>query len=395
MELQEHVPTRLPSLHQLARSTPRELATLLVARHREGAGSSASSTPIAIEAPTGFVPSRARRLATWQRGSNPFAEQLSVAFRIEGPDALARLDEALHTLIARHPALRTGYRLIAGELESFLDESTTPRIRRCGDTGSLETTLAAQHRQHIPLDQPPLWIATTRDASDEGVTVQLTIHHLVVDAASVLVLADELFALLAGTELDAVVEVDTLRIFREPERWAAQEQDRRMSWYRRRFEGRPPPEPRRRWDYRWASYSLPQDAPRDPWILAAAFARAWGTARSEDRPIIGMQYSGRGDPGLRRHVGYLVDVLPIEVSIGGDLDAVAAQVARAFEDAVDHELPIDHVVASLYPGSYDSPCCRWRLRSTCCPRASSLRCGRRAGRRVPSGCARSPPSRQT
>lgn len=122
------------------------------------------------------------------------------AIRLEGPLDVPALRAALRGLVARHEGLRTVFRESGGEPRQVvraapvepdfevLDGTSNPRT-------ALGDVLAAESARRFDLADGPLFVTRlVRLAEAEHVLV-LSLHHIVVDAASATVLARDLSAL--------------------------------------------------------------------------------------------------------------------------------------------------------------------------------------------------------
>ncbi|WP_328419923.1 MupA/Atu3671 family FMN-dependent luciferase-like monooxygenase [Streptomyces sp. NBC_00443] len=122
------------------------------------------------------------------------------AIRLEGPLDVPALRVALRGLVARHEGLRTVFRESGGEPRQVVQESPVePDVEVVDGTGNprtaLRDVLAAESARRFDLADGPLFVTRlVRLAEAEHVLV-LSLHHIVVDAASATVLARDLSAL--------------------------------------------------------------------------------------------------------------------------------------------------------------------------------------------------------
>ncbi|WP_190054308.1 non-ribosomal peptide synthetase [Streptomyces lomondensis] len=121
------------------------------------------------------------------------------AIRLAGPLDLPALRAALRGLVARHEGLRTVFRETGGEPRQVVRASAEPDFEVVDATGAAGTTLrdvlSAESARRFDLADGPLFVTRlVRTAEAEHVLV-LSLHHIVVDAASATVLARDLSAL--------------------------------------------------------------------------------------------------------------------------------------------------------------------------------------------------------
>ncbi|MFC6848499.1 non-ribosomal peptide synthetase [Streptomyces caelestis] len=121
------------------------------------------------------------------------------AVRLDGPLDVPALHAALRGLVTRHEGLRTVFRETGGEPRQLVRASAEPDFEVVDGTGSARTTLqdvlAAESARRFDLAEGPLFVTRlVRLAEAEHVLV-LSLHHIVVDAASATVLARDLSAL--------------------------------------------------------------------------------------------------------------------------------------------------------------------------------------------------------
>ncbi|PAU50308.1 non-ribosomal peptide synthetase [Streptomyces albireticuli] len=120
------------------------------------------------------------------------------AVRLDGPLDVPALRAALRGLVARHEGLRTVFRETGGEPRQLVLPPGEPDFAVVDGTESgeaLRDVLDAESARLFDLADGPLFITRlVREAEDRHVLV-LSLHHIVVDAASATVLARDLSAL--------------------------------------------------------------------------------------------------------------------------------------------------------------------------------------------------------
>ena len=145
---------------------------------------------------------------------NP-AYVVAFALRLDGLLRTDALVAALETVVARHDALRTTFRVVDGVLEqrvrtdperaadAEITVETAPWVDRAGQDAQLRDLIATEAATPFALDRGPLLRAWVRSWSDEEHALAVLVHHIACDGWSVgLVLADlaaEYNAAAAGT----------------------------------------------------------------------------------------------------------------------------------------------------------------------------------------------------
>ncbi|MFF3332853.1 MupA/Atu3671 family FMN-dependent luciferase-like monooxygenase [Streptomyces sp. NPDC002888] len=121
------------------------------------------------------------------------------AIRLDGPLDVPALRTALQGLVARHEGLRTVFRETRGEPRQVVRESAEPDFDVVDGTGSprtaLRDVLAAESARRFDLTDGPLFVTRLVRLADQEHVLVLSLHHIVVDAASATVLARDLSAL--------------------------------------------------------------------------------------------------------------------------------------------------------------------------------------------------------
>ncbi|MFE5890953.1 MupA/Atu3671 family FMN-dependent luciferase-like monooxygenase [Streptomyces sp. NPDC056462] len=133
------------------------------------------------------------------------------AIRLEGPLDVPALRAALRGLVARHEGLRTVFRESGGEPRQVVQAAPVePDFEVVDGTGNprtaLRDVLAAESARRFDLAGGPLFVTRLVRLADAEHVLVLSLHHIVVDAASATVLARDLSALYraerAGTTPD-------------------------------------------------------------------------------------------------------------------------------------------------------------------------------------------------
>jgi iturin family lipopeptide synthetase A len=161
-----------------------------------------ASAPPADEEPVDVAPLAPGQQRIW------FVERLvpggtaynePTAIRLEGPLDVPRLRAALDQLVARHPALRTVFRQMDGEPRQvvFARRAADFAVEDCAgqsEDDAVRHAMRAESRRRFDLEAGPLFFARLLRWSDTRHVLVLSLHHLVVDAASATVLTRDLSA---------------------------------------------------------------------------------------------------------------------------------------------------------------------------------------------------------
>ncbi|MET9764612.1 MupA/Atu3671 family FMN-dependent luciferase-like monooxygenase [Streptomyces sp. NPDC006372] len=302
------------------------------------------------------------------------------AIRLDGPLDVKALRAALRGLVARHEGLRTVFREAAGEPRQLVRASAEPDFALVDATGSpravLQDVLSAESARRFDLAEGPLFVTRlVRCAEAEHVLV-LSLHHIVVDAASATVLARDLSALYRAERDGTTPDLPALG-------WSyadhAREQAANGSWtdedlhyWRRALDGELP------------VLALPTDRPRpatmtsdgravfhtlDPELsqrlrevsrsrrstlfmtLLAGYAAMLHRVTGQTDIVVGTPISDR--PERAEHlVGFFVNTLALRLDLSGDpaFTTLLERVRTVALDAYDHaRVPFETVVRELAP----------------------------------------------
>jgi natural product biosynthesis luciferase-like monooxygenase protein/amino acid adenylation domain-containing protein len=304
------------------------------------------------------------------------------AVRLDGPLDIPALRAALRGLVARHEGLRTVFRETGGEPRQLVRASADPDFEFVDATGSSGTTLqdvlSAESARRFDLTEGPLFVTRlVRIAEAEHVLV-LSLHHIVVDAASATILARDLSALYRAERDGTTPGLPALT-------WSCAEHARErvasanspeaaadLAHWRRTLGGDLP------------VLALPTDRPRpspmtshgravfhtlDPELsrrlrelsrtrrstlfmtLLAGYAAMLHRITGQTDIIVGTPFSDR--PERAEHVlGFFVNTLALRFDLSGDpaFTALVDRVRSVALDAYDHAgVPFEKVVRELAP----------------------------------------------
>ncbi|MFI8166256.1 MupA/Atu3671 family FMN-dependent luciferase-like monooxygenase [Streptomyces sp. NPDC085931] len=304
------------------------------------------------------------------------------AIRLAGPLDVPALRAALRALVARHESLRTVFEDRAGEPRQVVRAAGDPDFEVVDATHAPEDTLrdvlSAESGRRFDLANGPLFVTRlVRTAEAEHVLV-LSLHHIVIDAASATVLARDLSVLYRaerdGTppDLPALTwsYADHARELAASEHSPDTEQD--LAYWRRTLGGELP------------VLALPTDRPRpatmtshgravfhtlDPELsqrlrelsrarrstlfmtLLAGYAAMLHRVTGQTDLVVGTPFSDRPERA-GQVLGFFVNTLALRLDVSGDpaFATLLDRVRSVALDAYDHaRVPFERVVRELAP----------------------------------------------
>ncbi|MEU1018903.1 MupA/Atu3671 family FMN-dependent luciferase-like monooxygenase [Streptomyces sp. NPDC005898] len=305
------------------------------------------------------------------------------AIELAGPLDAGALRSALRALVARHEQLRTVFREVAGEARQFarapgeVDFAVVDGT--AGDRDAVADTLKAESERRFDLASGPLFVTRLVRLGAERHVLVLSLHHIVMDAASAAVLARDVSALyraeLAGApaaELPALPHTYAEHARRQLDSLGGPKAAEDLAYWKKALDGDLPvlalptdrPRPRvmtsnGRALFRTLDTGL-SDAVRKFsrerrstlfMTLLAGYAAALGRVTGQDDLVIGTPMSDR-TPAYEDVVGFFVNTLALRVDLSGDPDfgTLLDRVRAVALDAYDHaEVPFEAVVRELTP----------------------------------------------
>jgi amino acid adenylation domain-containing protein len=290
---------------------------------------------------------------------------------------------ALGVVVGRHETLRTAFRMDGGDLVQVVhaDVPIDPEVHDLRDLPDREAKAAelaeAIARRPIPLDTAPPWRAQLCRLGDADWLLTFVVHHTVFDAASVLVLANELNEACNAAAEGRLPKLPELAI-QYPD-YSAWQRGRlpavraQLDYWRDRLAGLPPvhslPTDRPRpaefgFDGDQVDFALPdgllgrvgevgRELSASPFMVllagyTALLSRLSGTADV----VVGVPVAGRDLPELAPLIGMFVNQLAIRVDCGGDLPfaELVGRVRTAVLDAIEHgRVPFQLVADEVRP----------------------------------------------
>ncbi|WP_432196032.1 MupA/Atu3671 family FMN-dependent luciferase-like monooxygenase [Streptomyces sp. bgisy027] len=304
------------------------------------------------------------------------------AIRLDGPLDVTALHAALRGLVARHEGLRTVFREIGGEPRQVVRPSADPDFEVLDGTGSrgtvLRDALAAESARRFDLADGPLFVTRLVRLADAEHVLVLSLHHIVVDAASATVLARDLSALYRAERDGAVADLPALTwTYTDHAREQATsvhspEADEDLAHWRRTLGGELP------------VLALPTDRPRpatmtsngradfhtlDPELsrrlrelsctrrstlfmtLLAGYAAMLHRVTGQTDLVVGTPISDRPERA-EDLLGFFVNTLALRLDLSGDpaFGTLLDRVRTVALDAYDHaRVPFERVVRELAP----------------------------------------------
>ncbi|WJK38698.1 amino acid adenylation domain-containing protein [Solwaraspora sp. WMMA2056] len=361
----------------------------LRARYQTPAGQPAAGT---VAAAPGVLPDRSGPVSRGQArmwflerlhpGQGTYNEPIAV--RLDGPLDVSALRVALDQLVARHPALRTVFPERDGEPVQVVRGRSTVELTVEERTGhdedeAVRQVLADEVRRVFDLARGPLLVTRLLRWSPERHVLVLSLHHIVIDAASVAVLARDLStvyrAALDGRPAELPeLTVDCLGLARREADADGGQRDEQagLDYWRERLAGELP------------VLDLPTDRPRPPVRsgagasvrrrldpqLSGLLSRLSGAHRStlfmtmlagyaatlrrftrDDQVVVGTPVSVRPG-GAEDVVGFFLNTVALRLDLSGDptFTDLLTQVRDTALDAYGHaHVPFDAVVGAVGP----------------------------------------------
>ncbi|MFJ2034176.1 amino acid adenylation domain-containing protein [Streptosporangium sp. NPDC087985] len=295
-------------------------------------------------------------------------------YRFDGKLDLVRLRRTLNALVAGHDALRRGFE--APGRAFTVGEVPAPSCRWVEAHGVPESTvrqlLDDDARMPFDLARPPLLRALVVDRGEAGDLLQLTVHHLVCDGASLSLLESHLQRLYLGDGTEPGGSGERVATVPRAVSTRGQNLAAAMEYWRRTLAdcpgGLPVPHdlPRRKpvgvsgatqaitfpSESLAALSSLAKAERLSPFMAwVAAYAAGLAAVTGERDLVISVPVSSRG-PEQRQEIGLFVDVLPLRFVLppGATARVLVRLVRRVVTEALAHSrLPGRALIEDLWP----------------------------------------------
>ncbi|AZM52957.1 non-ribosomal peptide synthetase [Streptomyces sp. WAC 01529] len=314
------------------------------------------------------------------------------AIDLDGPLDVDALRNSLRALVARHEQLRTVFREVAGEARQFAQEASGVDFEVVDGTApgrdAVADTLKAESERRFDLANGPLFVTRLVRLGAERHVLVLSLHHIVMDAASAAVLARDVSALYraesagettgepagapAAAGLPALTHTYADHARRQLDSLGDAKAAEDLAYWKKALDGDLP------------VLDLPTDRPRPAVMtsngralfrtltpelsdavrkfsrerrstlfmtLLAGYAAALRRVTGQDDLVIGTPMSDRRPP-YEDVVGFFVNTLALRLDLSGDPDfgTLLDRVRAVALDAYDHaDVPFEAVVRELAP----------------------------------------------
>ncbi|RGD56921.1 amino acid adenylation domain-containing protein [Kitasatospora xanthocidica] len=306
------------------------------------------------------------------------------AIALDGPLDPQALDTALRRLVERHVALRTVFREQDGEpFQQVLAPPAGPVLQRITADPAAEDAVAdlvaAEGAHRFDLAEGPLFRALLLEQAAERHVLVLSMHHIVIDTLSTVVITRELGELYLAAQEGRAAHLPVLttgpaaEAARERARVAEGEYDESLAHWRKVFGGGDLP-----------VLALPTDRPRPAvpdgrgrsfvhhlpaelsdglrelarskrstlfMVLLTGFAGVLQRYAGQDEIVLGTPVANRAE-GTEDLVGFFVNTLALRLDLSGE-PAFAEALGRVRSTALDayehQQLPFEVLVQELNP----------------------------------------------
>jgi len=365
----------VPTIEILRGPSLSELATRILAQQ---AASPASENAEPLE--EGPVPLSQGQAAQWLlhrlAPDNP-AYHVSFAARVFGGLALARLEVALAQLVARHPALRSGYGRFEGLLSQRPDPAMAAEVIQVEAQGwedhRLAAALRADYVRPFDLEAGPLLRVSLYELAPGEQVLLIVLHHIACDGWSLWVLLRDLDALLSGRgdSLPRLSAGPAAVVRAEQQKLAGPQGETLWNYWQKQLADLPPPlelpgDRRRpaiaRIEGASVGFLIEAELADKLRILAksrgatlfvvvlSAFEVLLQRLSGQEEFILGTPVAGRGDPAFAEMVSTFVNPLALRLDLSGNPSfATLIERSRAtLLDALDHQdMPFPLLVEKL------------------------------------------------
>jgi amino acid adenylation domain-containing protein len=316
------------------------------------------------------------------------AHHLAAAFLVRGAFDAAAFEAALRTVVARHAALRTAFRLVGDEYQRAIGDRVEVGVELVpgGDPATVRDLLRERAGRPFDVTVAPLLRGTVVELPEHAWAVLLCTHRLVADDTSLAILLDELSLAYRAAVAPAPAAARPRTRGRRPGQAApggVDEPRADLAYWTERLADAPrvltlPTDfarPQVRTAHRGvARIGVPaahlhrlERHGRDhevelPTILLAAYHAFLARLSGQTDVVVGVAEERGWRAQSTDAVGPFTDVLPVRADLSGDplFGAFAKQVAQTVAEARAHAwVPFADMVAALAPEgelSYDPVC---------------------------------------
>ncbi|RKG92068.1 non-ribosomal peptide synthetase [Corallococcus terminator] len=315
----------------------------------------------------------------------PDSPAYNVAFagRLRSEVEVPTLRESLQALVDRHATLRTTFPLSEGQPVQHVHAKREAHLELVDASGwsqeQLSARVSASYRRPFDLEQGPLMRVELFTLSPREHVLLMSLHHIVIDFWSLMVLVDELGALYQARKQGTRAELAPLtRAYSDYVDWQAEllagpEGERLERYWKEQLSGALP------------ALNLPVDRPRPPvqtyrgashgfrlgpsltrdikalarsesatvyTVLLAAFQVLLHRYTDQQDILVGSLMAGRGQSEFAEVTGYFVNPVVLRADLSGDptFSDFLAQVRQRVLGAMRHEdYPFPLLVERLQP----------------------------------------------
>ena len=329
-----------------------------------GVTTEAPIVPIARggDLPLSFIQERLWFLDQFEPGTASL--HIPLVVRVRGPVDVARLQQALDALVARHESLRTNFRAVDGVPRAIVVPHRTIPI---------DLVDAPPPEASFDLGAGPLLRVALQRVGDDESILYVTIHHIVADGWSLVTLLDDLDRLYQGGG-QAILPVLKLQYADfaawQRERVRGELLERQLDYWKRTLDGAPPqlelpldhPRPPVQ-TYRGARVSqtldaapverLAKESGATPFmVLLAAFELVLSRWSGQEDVVVGAPVANRPSRELEAVVGPFLNSVVLRTRLDGNptFRELLARVREAAVGAFHHaDVPFEKVLEALQP----------------------------------------------
>lgn len=314
--------------------------------------------------------------------SNSALYNIPEAIRLSGPLNVPALTQALETIVARHGAIRTKFVACNGQpmqlvrdsvpfTVSFLDLSPVEPNQRDTETAK---QIEAEAKRPFNLSEDVLLRATLLKLTDDEHVLLLTMHHIIGDLWSFVVLHQELTVLYEAYSAGRPCPLPPLRTqfaAMTASKSQAAHHDENLTFWKEKLKGatpvldlatnKPRPSmqtyPGRRHHFQLSSLllgKLKELSQEEGCTLYMALLAAFGAVlhrySGQEDIIIGSPLSGRNSTDAENLIGYFINTLPLRLDFSGDptFQQLLKRVRETTLGAFAHQdVPLPKIIEAL------------------------------------------------
>ncbi|MFI9788333.1 amino acid adenylation domain-containing protein [Kitasatospora sp. NPDC051984] len=288
------------------------------------------------------------------------------AVHIDGDLNVQAFRAALEQLARRHEVLRTSLREVDGEVRQVVSPTVEVPLTSV-DTADWRSVIEAESRRAFDPASGPLWHVTLVRTERQHHVLVMSLHHVIADGWSLDLLLREIAALY-GSEPAAPSVLPAVQ-YADVADWQRAEAPAELDFWRGQLAGAPaldlptdrPRPAKQTYDGAGVALALPDDALAAACraggttaftVLATALAVVLAKAAGQSTVTIGTPAAGRDHPATADVVGYLVDTVPLRLTLAPDgtlADALGA--AREAVDGIrEHQrIPFEELIRAVRP----------------------------------------------